>query len=98
VSPGMANSDEKSFLGPYGLYLYLIWLNGELGTGAGDVYGDPGYAPTGATVQVLHLLDGKLDAARAQYRTLMQQELPQFDQMLIHENVLPLVGDAAGGN
>jgi len=98
VSPGMANSDEKSYLGPYSLYLYLTWLNGELGTGAGDVYGDPGYAPTDATVQVLHLLDGKLDAAQAQYRSLMQQDLPQFDQMLIHENIFPLVGGAAGGN
>lgn len=59
------------------------------------MYGDPGYAPTDATLQVLHLLDGKLSAARAQYRTLMQQDLPQFDQALIRENLFPLV--AAGG-
>ncbi|MHB8812235.1 MAG: hypothetical protein ACYDAE_03130 [Steroidobacteraceae bacterium] len=37
LSPALANSDEKSYLAPYGLYLDLIWLNGELGTGAGDV-------------------------------------------------------------
>jgi hypothetical protein len=98
LSPGLADSDEKSYLGPYGLYLYLIWLNGELGTGAGDVYGDPGYPPTDAAMEVLHLLDGKLSAAQAQYHTLMQQEVPQFDQMLIHENIFPLVADAGGGN
>lgn len=98
VSPGLTNSDEKSYLGPYGLYLYLTWLNGELGTGAGDVYGDPGYAPTDATLQVLHLLDGKLSAAQAQYHTLMQQDLPQFDQMLMHEKIFPLVAGAAGGD
>ena len=96
-SPALANSDEKSYLAPYSLYLYLTWLNGELGTGAGDVYGDPGYPPTDATVQVLNLLDGELSAAQAQYHTLMQQDLPQFDQMLIHENVFPLVGEARGG-
>ena len=98
VSPELANSDEKSYLGTYGLYLHLIWLNGELGTGAGDVYGDPGYPPTDATVQVLHLLEAQLQAAQAQYHTLMQQDLPRFDQMLIHENIFPLVAGASGGN
>ena len=95
LSPALANSDEKSYLAKYGLYLHLIWLNGELGTGAGDVYGDPGYPPTDATVQVLHLLDAQLNAAKAQYHTLMQQDLPQFDQMLIHDNIFPLVAEAA---
>jgi hypothetical protein len=97
VSPAMANSDEKSYLAPYGLYLDLIWLNGELGTGAGDVYGDPGYPETDASVQVLQLLDRKLNAAKAQYQTLMQQDLPQFDRMLIRGNIFPLVARAGGG-
>ena len=96
LSPALANSDEKSYLAPYSLYLHLIWLNGELGTGAGDVYGDPGYPPTDATIRVLDLLDKRLTAIKAQYRTLMQQDLPQFDQMLIHDNILPLVGQAGG--
>jgi photosystem II stability/assembly factor-like uncharacterized protein len=98
LSPALADSDEKSYLAPYGLYLDLIWFNGELGTGAGDVYGDPGYPPTDATIQVLQLLDGKLNAAEAQYHILMQQDLPQFDQMLIHDNIFPLVANAGGGN
>ena len=98
VSPALANSDEKSYLAPYGLYLDLIWLNGELGTGAGDVYGDPGYPATDATLQVLQLLDGKLSAAEARYHTLMQQDLPQFDQMLIREDIFPLVAGAGGSD
>ena len=97
LSPALANSDEKSYLAKYGLYLHLIWLNGELGTGAGDVYGDPGYPPTDATVQVLQLLEEQLNAARAQYHNLMQQDLPRFDQMLIHDNLFPLVARAGGG-
>ena len=66
-------------------------LNGELGTGAGDVYGDPGYPPTDASIQVLHVLDRKLSAARALYRTLMQHDLPGFEHRLIRHNILPLV-------
>ena len=97
LSPALANSDEKSYLAPYGLYLYLIWLNGELGTGGGDVYGNPGYPPTDASTQVLQQLDQKLSAAQAQYHTLMQQDLPQFDQMLIRENIFPLVAQARTG-
>lgn len=94
LSPALANSDQKSYLAPYKLYLHLIWLNGELGTGAGDVYGDPGYPPTDATIQVLHLLDRRLDAAKAEYQSLMQQDLPQFEQMLVRDNILPVVADA----
>ena len=94
LSPALANSDEKSYLAPYSLYLNLIWLNGELGTGAGDVYGHPGYRPTEATMQVLRLLDQRLAAAKTGYQTLMEQDLRQFDQMLIHDNILPLVARA----
>ncbi|MDE2345453.1 MAG: sialidase, partial [Gammaproteobacteria bacterium] len=94
LSPELANSDEKTYLAPYSLYLHLIWLNGELGTGAGDVYGDPGYPPTDASIQVLNLLDQKLNAAKAQYHDLMQRELPEFNRMLVQENILPLVADA----
>lgn len=94
LSPQLTNSDEKSFAGPDSLYLHLIWLNGELGTGAGDVYGDPGYPPTDATIQVLKLLDRQLDATKAKYRDLMQRELPEFERMLVHENIIPLVADA----
>jgi photosystem II stability/assembly factor-like uncharacterized protein len=91
LSPALANSDQKSYLARYALYLHLIWLNGELGTGAGDVYGDPGYPPTAASLQVLQILDRKLNDARALYRTLMQHDLPRFEHMLIQHNILPLV-------
>jgi hypothetical protein len=98
LSPGLTNSDEKSFLGRYGLYLHLIWLNGEMGTGAGDVYGDPGYPPTDASLQVLHMLDVELDAARKQYDELMQKTLPQFNRMLVGGNLMPLMAKPAAPN
>ena len=96
LSPALADSDQKSYLARYSLYLHLIWLNGELGTGAGDVYGDPGHPATDATVEVLQVLDRRLSAAKAEYRTLMRQDLPRFDDMLIHDDIFPLVADAGG--
>jgi len=105
LSTALANSDEKSYLAKYGLYLHLIWLNGEMGTGAGDVYGDPGYPPTDASLQVLHKLDAELDEAETQYRTLMKTTLPQFNRSLVGSSHLPIVapppatrgGKTAGG-
>jgi hypothetical protein len=91
LSPALANSDEKSFLAKYKLYLHLIWLNAEVGTRTGDVYGNPGYPPTDASVAVLHVLDGRLAAAQAEYRTLMQKELPQFNRTLVKSNISPVV-------
>jgi photosystem II stability/assembly factor-like uncharacterized protein len=91
VSPGLANSDEKSYLAPYKLFLHLVWLNGEIGTGGGDVDGNPGYPPTDASVQVLKVLDGRLATAKADYRNLMQKELPQFNRTLASSHITPLV-------
>jgi photosystem II stability/assembly factor-like uncharacterized protein len=105
-SPGLANSDEKSYLEAYKLYLHLIWLNGEIGTGGGDVDGNPGYPPTDASVEVFNLLNKRLATAKAQYRDLMQKELPQFNRSLAERGVTPLVsqlpaspaGDAVSGS
>lgn len=91
LAPAQANSDEKGYLARYGLYLHLIWLNGEVGTGGGDVYGNPGYKPTDASVQVLHMLDRKLQAVKTQYQNLIQKVLPQFDRTLVKENIVPVV-------
>ncbi len=90
-SPALANSDEKSYLDKYKLYLSLVWLNGEVGTGGGDVDGNPGYAPTDASVEVFNVLSKRLAAAKAQYRDLMQKELPQFNRSLAEQGVTPLV-------
>ncbi|MHB8812234.1 MAG: hypothetical protein ACYDAE_03125 [Steroidobacteraceae bacterium] len=49
-------------------------------------------------IQVLQLLDGRLHAAQSQYNTMMRQDLPQFDRMLIHDNIFPLVARAGRGN
>ena len=37
--PADALSDDKYFQTAYNLYQNFLWLNGEIGTGAGDVHG-----------------------------------------------------------
>ena len=91
LSPALANSDQKSYLAKYALYLHLIWLNGEIGSGAGDVAGSPGYPPTDASLAVLHQLDGELAAAKTQYNNLMQKEVPEFNRTLTQSGTIPLV-------
>ncbi len=101
LSPALANSDEKSYLAPYRLYLHLIWLNGEVGTGGGDVDGNPGYPTTDASLAVFHELQGKLVKATADYHALLEKELPAFNRTLVGQNITPLVAampaDAAPG-
>ncbi len=46
VSPSEVNSDDKYYVEPYRVYLNLIWLNAEVGTGGGDVAGGADFAPT----------------------------------------------------
>ena len=46
ASPALLNSDDKYFVEPYKVYLNLIWLNAEVGTGGGDVAGGADFAPT----------------------------------------------------
>ena len=39
VSKALTASDDKYFVEPYQIYYNLLWLNAEIGPGAGDVAG-----------------------------------------------------------
>ena len=43
------NSDDKYYVEPYKVYMNLIWLNGVVGNGAGDVAGGADYRADGAS-------------------------------------------------
>src|SRR5207237_872588 len=47
------NSDDKYYVEAYKVYLNLIWLAGEVGTGAGDVAGGADSRPTDTSLEVL---------------------------------------------
>ena len=85
-----ANSDDKYFSDAYKVYLNLIWLNGEVGTGAGDVAGGVDYRPTKTSLAVLEEVEKKLAAAQADYRNLMDKEVPVFNRAMAAGGIMPV--------
>jgi photosystem II stability/assembly factor-like uncharacterized protein len=92
-----ANSDDKYYVEAYKVYLNLIWLNGEVGTGAGDVPGGAEYGPTETSAKVLEMIEKDLAAARTEYRTLMDKELPVFNRAMAAGGVMPLTAAGRAG-
>lgn len=84
------NSDDKYYEESYKLYLNLIWLNGQVGTGAGDVAGGANWAPTAEELSELDTLEKNLAAAKANYNNLYDKELPEFNRSLSAHGVSPL--------
>jgi hypothetical protein len=68
-------SDDKYFVQAYKIYSNLIWLNGAVGTGAGDEAGGADYRPTDTQVAVLEAIEKDLAVARAEYQALLKSGL-----------------------
>src|SRR6185437_14495299 len=60
-------SDDKYYPEQYKVYMNLIWFNGGIGNGAGDVSGGAESKPTDASVQVLAEIERDLAAAKTAY-------------------------------
>jgi photosystem II stability/assembly factor-like uncharacterized protein len=82
LQPTIAEADQKSFRGPLGLYLKLIWLNAEAATGAADVSGNADFAPTQPERDVFALLDGRLDETKQKLDALLATDIPAFNRVL----------------
>jgi hypothetical protein len=74
------HSDDKWYVEPYKLYMSLIWLGGEIGSGAGDVAGGADNRPTDASLAWLASLERELVEARAAYRRLLEVDVPAFNR------------------
>ncbi|HEV8453987.1 MAG TPA: hypothetical protein VGQ24_03800, partial [Gemmatimonadales bacterium] len=80
VSRTELHSDDKWYVEPYGVYLNLIWLAGEVGTGAGDVAGGAEFRPTDASLETLARLEKQLAEAKVAFDQLLQKTLPAFNR------------------
>jgi hypothetical protein len=80
VSRTELHSDDKWYVEPYRVYQNLIWLNGVVNSGAGDVAGGADERPTDASVGVLDGLSKELNAAKAAYREAMDRDLTAFNR------------------
>ncbi|HKO16247.1 MAG TPA: hypothetical protein VJU87_08405, partial [Gemmatimonadaceae bacterium] len=76
------NSDDKYYVERYRVYMNLIWLSGEVGSGAGDVAGGADVRPTDASLAVLASIEQDLAAARSDYQKLISTILPGFNRTM----------------
>ena len=60
-------SDDKYYQEQYKVYMNVVWFNGVVGLGGGDVAGGADYRPTDASSQILDGIEKDLAAARAAY-------------------------------
>jgi len=97
VSRSDLESDDKYYVEPFKVYMAFIWLNGVVGTGAGDVAGGADYPPTESALEWLGSLEKDLAAAKAAYKTLVETDLASFNKSMdgkipaITETVRPVV-------
>ncbi len=66
----------------YKVYLNLVWLNGQVGTGAGDVAGGADYKPTDTQTGVLQGIEVDLGKAATDFQTFMTRDLPAFNRAM----------------
>jgi hypothetical protein len=90
ISRAEALSDDKYYSAADKIYLNLIWLNAEVGTGGGDVAGGFGYGPTNASVALLQMLEKDLAAAEGDVQTLVDNEVPEFNRALAKRRITPI--------
>jgi len=91
LEPAQMTSDDKYFQQAYRVYMNLIWLNGEVGPGAGDVLGGADFPPTDTSVNLMETIEKDLNAARTEYKNLIDREVPAFNRA-IGGAITPLTG------
>jgi photosystem II stability/assembly factor-like uncharacterized protein len=91
LEPAQMTSDDKYFQQAYRVYMNLIWLNGEVGPGAGDVAGGADFAPTDTSIGLVETIEKDLNAAKTEYKILLERDVPAFNRA-IGSSMTPLTG------
>src|SRR5262249_42678006 len=79
-------SDDKYYPEQYRVYMNLIWFNGVIGMGAGDVSGGAEYKPTNAAVEGLAEIERDLPAGKAAAGTGRSPDPPALHKAMAGEN------------
>ncbi len=85
------HSDDKWYVEQYKIYLNLLWLMGEVGTGASDVAGGADFRPTTASMTTLGEMERDLAKAKSDFTQLMEKDVPAFNATM--NGKLPLITD-----
>jgi hypothetical protein len=92
ISHSDALSDEKYDSEAARLYLNFLWLNLSLGSGTGNKYaGGADYAPTETAIAMVRDLETQLHAVEAQYKRLMEEDVPAYNRAASGLGLPPLV-------
>ncbi|HEV2464431.1 MAG TPA: hypothetical protein VGT04_11550 [Acidobacteriaceae bacterium] len=95
LSQPLAASDDKMYVSAWKIYYNLLWLNGQIGSGAGDVAGGTDFRPTDAEVTLADKFEQKLTKAAQDYQQLMTKDLPAFNHRLTEDKVMPIAATGA---
>ncbi|HET9791537.1 MAG TPA: hypothetical protein VFR08_09570, partial [Candidatus Angelobacter sp.] len=95
ISEPLRASDDKTYISAWKIYYNLLWLNGEIGSGAGDVAGGTDFRPTDIEVKLTEQFEQKLRQAKEDYHTLMTKQLTAFNNTLREDNVMPIASAPA---
>jgi hypothetical protein len=85
-----ALSDDKYFQTAYNLYQNFLWLNGEIGTGAGDVQGSGDWGATETGVGLVLGLESTLEKVKGEYKGLMEKDVPAYNKQIEGSGIAPL--------
>jgi photosystem II stability/assembly factor-like uncharacterized protein len=85
-----ALSDDKYFQTAYNLYQNFLWLNGEIGTGAGDVQGSGDWGATETAIGLVLDLEKTLEKVKAEYKTAMEKDVPAYNKSIEGTGLKPL--------
>ncbi|MDE2267254.1 MAG: sialidase [Alphaproteobacteria bacterium] len=89
-SRDLAPSDDKYYESAYKDYYNLLWLNAEIGTGAGDVAGGADFGPTDTEATLLSTIETQMAKDVGDYQTVMTNAVPAFNRMLQAKGEKPL--------
>src|SRR5215831_1861402 len=83
-------SDDKYYMEQAKLYLNLLWLGGTMGTGTGKFAGSADYGQTETNNTLVLQLEKELDAVRAMFQQVLEQDLPTYNRAIAGSGVAPL--------
>jgi photosystem II stability/assembly factor-like uncharacterized protein len=85
------HSDDKWYVEKYRVYMNLVWLSAEVGSGGGDVAGGAEYRPTDASVAVLEGIEQDLAAAKTAFSLVMEKDVAAFNKAM--KGKLPAIAE-----
>ena len=91
LTKDLAASDDKYYISAYKTYFAALWLNGEIGSGAGDVAGGGDQKPTDTSHVLVAELQKQLVGETALYQSVQARDVPAFNRVLAAKGKAPLV-------